>query len=86
MIGAPEKLVDNTIKDHVICAGMYPGQSMWKGDSGGPLMLSIPQNGTSPFYQIGIISCSFGCAREFVPAIYSKVQYYIDWIKRHVEE
>lgn len=73
------------INEHVICAGGAAGKGFWWGDSGGLLMLPIHQNGTFPFYQIGIVSYSNGMARENVPGIYTKVQFYADWIKKHVE-
>lgn len=86
MVGASKKVINEIIGNHVICAGMYADEGTWKGDSGGPLMLSTHHNGKFPFYLIGIVSCSFACARQYVPGIYTKVQYYIDWIKENVEE
>lgn len=74
------------IKDHVLCAGMKGGEGFWVGDSGGPLMLPIHQNGTFPYYQIGIVSFSFHAAKENVPDIYSRVQYHADWIKKQLED
>lgn len=73
------------IRDHVICAGLTCGEGIWAGDSGGPLMLPIHQNGTFPFYQIGVVSFSYHCARENVPGIFSKVQYHAEWIKEQLE-
>lgn len=58
---------------------------IWAGDSGGPLMLPIHQNGTFPFYQIGIVSFSYHCARENVPGIFSSVQFHADWIEQQLE-
>lgn len=76
--------VEEQIKEHVICAGGFAGKGFWKGDSGGPLMLPIHQNGSFPFYQLGVVSFSFGCARANVPGIYSNVQYHADWIKNQI--
>lgn len=73
------------IRDHVICAGLTCGEGIWAGDSGGPLMLPFHQNGTFPFYQIGIVSFSYHCARENVPGIFSSVQFHADWIKQQLE-
>lgn len=77
--------VDVMIGEHVLCAGGFHCQGFWSGDSGGPLMLPIHQNASFPFYQIGIISFSYGCARNKVPGIYTKVQYHADWIKKQLE-
>lgn len=73
------------IRDHVLCAGIACGSGIWSGDSGGPLMLPIHQNGTFPFYQIGVVSFGYSCAEENVPGIYSKVQFHADWIKKQLE-
>lgn len=72
------------IQEHVICAGGVGGKGFWSGDSGGPLMLPIHQNGTFPFYQIGIVSFSYGCAQANVPGVYTRVSYHADWIKKQL--
>ena len=77
--------VNIMINEHVICAGGSKKKGFWKGDSGGPLMLPIHQNGSFPFYQIGIVSFSYGCCREDVPGVYMKIQYYADWIKNQLD-
>lgn len=73
------------IRNHVICAGLSCGKGIWAGDSGGPLMLPIHQNGTFPFYQIGVVSFGYDCAVENVPGIYSDVRYHAEWIKKQLE-
>lgn len=78
-------MADIQITDSKICAGIYDGENFWDGDSGGPLMLPIHLNGSFPFYQIGVVSYSYTFARENVPGIYTKVQYYADWIKKHID-
>lgn len=66
---------------YVMCAGAAAGGvSPCKGDSGGPLMLSILENGRSPFYQIGVVSYGYGCARPNMPAVFTNVRNYVDWI------
>lgn len=75
---------EDEIKKNVICAGGVGGKGFWIGDSGGPLVLPMHQNRSFPFYQIGIIAFSFGCARQNAPGIYSKVQYHADWIKEQL--
>lgn len=53
---------DAQFDDKVICAGIRGGESGCKGDSGGPLILQMNENGkssasaSSPFYQIGVVS------------------------------
>lgn len=74
------------INDQVICARLSGDTGVWTGDSGSPLMLPIYQNGLFPFYQIGIVSFTYSFTRENVPDVYTKVQFYADWIKKHVEE
>lgn len=56
-----------------------------EGDSGGPLMLPIHQDGKFPVYQIGVASFTYSFARESGPDIYTNVQHFADWIKEHVE-
>lgn len=73
------------VSDHVICARLAGGKGTWIGDSGGPLMLPIHENGTFPFYQIGIVSFGYEFATGYSPDVYTKVQYYADWIKHQVE-
>lgn len=53
---------DFEFDDRVVCAGFIKGgKDSCQGDSGGPLMLPIPgNNGTFPFYQIGIVSWGNG--------------------------
>lgn len=55
------------------------------GDSGGPLMIPVYENGTFPFYQIGIVSGSEGCAEPGILDIYANVQYYADWIHENLK-
>lgn len=65
-----------------LCAGDGKHDSC-KGDSGGPLMLEDLSDSTeSRWYAVGIIS--FGsnpCAKQGVPAVYTRVFQYLDWIK-----
>lgn len=73
---------DFQFDDHVICAGFDKGgKDSCQGDSGGPVMLPLYENGTFPFYQIGVISHAEGCAKPNVPGINTNVQYFADWIQ-----
>lgn len=44
-------------------------------------MLPLHENGTFPFYQIGVISHAEGCAKANVPGINTNVQYFAEWIE-----
>lgn len=83
---AGKLLADAQFDNGVMCAG-FPngGSSSCYGDSGGPLMVPIYQNGQFPFYQIGIVSHGVSCGKpKKPPVVYVNVAYYIDWIKRRV--
>lgn len=68
--------------DHAMCAGFSEGgRGSCHGDSGGPFMLPVQENGSFAFYQIGVLSGSIGCAQPNIPVIFSSVGYYADWIK-----
>lgn len=71
---------------YVLCAGSDAGGvSPCKGDSGGPLMISIQENNRHAFYQIGVVSYGYGCARPNMPAVFTNVQKYVDWINGKLE-
>ncbi|KOX71108.1 Serine protease nudel [Melipona quadrifasciata] len=65
----------------VICAG-YPqgGRDACQGDSGGPLLCRNPYS-ESQWYVAGVISHGEGCARPNDPGAYTRVSYFIDWIR-----
>ena len=74
-------------KNNTLCAGyLRGGKGSCYGDSGGPFMLPIDQNGTFNFYQIGVVTGSEGCAEPNIPVIFANVAYYVDWIQKKVLE
>lgn len=78
-----QKQFDNA----VLCAGVLAGgQDSCQGDSGGPLMVPSIIDGKIVYYQIGIVSYGIGCARADVPGVYTRVQTFVDWIQRKVQE
>lgn len=70
---------------YVMCAG-HPGTDACNGDSGGPLMLPVHENGSFPFYQIGIISYGIGCANPHTPGVYANIQHFANWIKFYLRK
>lgn len=80
-------LADAQFDDGVMCAGFREGgSSSCLGDSGGPLMLPMFENGKFPFYQLGVVSHGVGCGKPKVPAIYVNIAHYMDWIEKKVRE
>lgn len=72
-------------EEYVLCAGLTAGgKGSCEGDSGGPMMLPIFENGRFPYYQIGIVSNGVGCGRPNLPSIYTNVQKYVDWINSNL--
>lgn len=75
---------DHTIQPDQICAGHEAGgKDSCVGDSGGPLVQNAPditRNGYY-WYQIGIVSFGFECAKPKEPGIYASVSYHSSWIK-----
>lgn len=73
--------------DSVICAGnLGGGDGICFGDSGGPLMLPIHQNGSFPFYLIGVVSFSMDCGDKNSPDGYVNVAYHVNWIRRMINK
>lgn len=61
-----------------ICAGFTQGGiDACQGDSGGPLQI----NGKL----VGITSWGIGCARPYLPGVYTNVAFYNDWIKENAD-
>lgn len=64
------------------CAGDEKGESdTCLGDSGGPV--TVVSEDAQHYVLVGVTSFGRGCGSE-VPAIYTRVAYYIDWIVRLV--
>ncbi|CAL1274439.1 unnamed protein product [Larinioides sclopetarius] len=64
-----------------MCAG-DGDKDACRGDSGGPLMLAHTDG---RFYLIGIVSFGKKCAEPGVPGVYARINHFIDWIEKQVE-
>lgn len=74
---------DMQINDRIICAGFRDGgRDACHGDSGGPLLAKIDDQ----WSVIGVVSTGIGCARPFLPGLYSRVSSYHDWIQKYTQE
>ncbi|KOC65504.1 Enteropeptidase [Habropoda laboriosa] len=67
------------ITSGMLCAGLKDGgRDACLGDSGGPLVCSGSDN---KYTLHGITSNGYGCARPGRPGVYTKVHYYLFWVK-----
>ncbi|KAK9737490.1 Trypsin [Popillia japonica] len=75
------KLPNGLIDDWQICAdGGGARADTCQGDSGGPIQLPQDKSVTGSFYTIiGITSVGIKCA--IIPAIYTRISYYVPWIE-----
>ena len=72
--------LNNYINGKHIC-GYRIGTEACQGDSGGPLVLSE----TGRWVQVGIVSFGEGCADTRFPGVYTKVDTFLDWIRRNTD-
>jgi len=63
------------------CALGLAGRDSCDGDSGGPLLLSVSSD---KYIQMGIVSSGLGCGDEGIPALYTRVSTYINWIEGQI--
>ena len=70
------------ILDDMLCAAVDGGgKDSCQGDSGGPLFVPRSIGGWA---QVGVVSFGIGCGTATHPGVYSRVSYYIDWIRARV--
>ncbi|XP_029713125.1 transmembrane protease serine 2-like isoform X2 [Aedes albopictus] len=69
-----------------ICAGGEPGIDTCTGDGGSPVVYYIPDDLELRYYAVGMVSWGVGCGRSGVPAAYTNIGVFRDWIDRQMEE
>lgn len=76
-----KKQINVQITPKQICAGGKKRQDSCSGDSGGPMHTAIYLNNEARYVQQGLVS--FGpreCGLENFPGVYTRIDYYMDWI------
>ncbi|XKL66668.1 hypothetical protein PGB90_010088 [Kerria lacca] len=71
------------ITPNMICAGKGV-QDSCQGDSGGPLLVN--SSGNDKLELAGIVSWGVGCGRPGYPGVYTRVNRYLDWVKRNMRD
>ncbi|KAG7177721.1 Proclotting enzyme-like 3 [Homarus americanus] len=76
-----DEAYDQPIRDSMICAG-FPGggRDACQDDSGGPMMVQV--NGTWTI--VGLVSFGVKCAEPGIPGVYTRVNYFLDWISDNI--
>ncbi len=54
----------------------------FQGDSGGPFVLV---NSEGRVEVVGLVSWGFKCDSVGMPGVYTKVQFFVDWIKENIQ-
>ncbi|XP_017063915.1 phenoloxidase-activating factor 2-like [Drosophila eugracilis] len=74
---------DYQLPEKIICAGGEPNQDACIGDGGSALFCSIGGKDSDIYEQAGIVNWGIECGRENIPAIYTDLAIYRDWIWQH---
>ncbi|XP_063083151.1 serine protease 29-like [Cavia porcellus] len=68
------------ILDDMLCAGTE-GHGPCFGDSGGPLVCKDSDS----WILVGVVSGGRNCSWSNVPAIFARVEFFVPWIKQHIQ-
>lgn len=70
--------------NNMFCAGAT-GKDSCQKDSGGPFVLPMLAEGREPYYLTGIVSWGPPCSDRQYKGYYTKVENYVDWIKKTID-
>jgi secreted trypsin-like serine protease len=74
------------VPDGQMCAGLKAGgKDSCQGDSGGPLVWA-DAGSVAGYRQIGIVSWGVGCAAAKLFGVYTRTDFYSDWIKQTIAQ
>lgn len=62
------------------CAGGYPDEDTCRGDAGSPVVFPVPDDFQNRMYAVGMVSWGIGCGKPGVPAAYTDVGKFRNWI------
>ncbi|XP_055622569.1 uncharacterized protein LOC129766127 [Toxorhynchites rutilus septentrionalis] len=80
--GKPSFALDKSF----LCAGGELNVDTCRGDAGSPIMFSIPNDFDFRMYAVGMVSWGVGCGRPGIPAAYTDVAKFRDWIDNQMRE
>ncbi|XP_031619835.1 serine protease easter-like [Contarinia nasturtii] len=80
------ELYSQSLRSTQICVGGIEGKDSCSGDSGGPLMRYTSLSNRPLIYLNGIVSRGHKvCGKKGYPGIYTRVDKYLGWIRRHMK-
>ncbi|XP_053685497.1 transmembrane protease serine 2-like [Sabethes cyaneus] len=75
------------LHDSFLCAGGEPLVDTCRGDAGSPVIFPIPDDIVHDrVYLVGMVSWGIGCGRPGVPAAYTAVAKFRNWIDEQMEQ
>ncbi|ESO89233.1 hypothetical protein LOTGIDRAFT_68977, partial [Lottia gigantea] len=76
-----DSLYIGDITSRMLCAGYIEGGiDTCQGDSGGPLVCNI----NNKYTLMGVTSFGNGCAKPYIPGVYTRVSSFIEWINEKI--
>ncbi|XP_055637782.1 serine protease snake-like isoform X1 [Toxorhynchites rutilus septentrionalis] len=74
------KLNRSIVQSQLCAHSPEGGKDTCQGDSGGPLQITLPGH-RCLYYLIGVTSFGWGCGSAGTAGVYTRVDFYLDWIE-----